>query len=316
MNVSQEAHQFRGSLAYLHEESLVTIATIAGIVGYIWLWGDIWPATGNAAPLSSWLGGSLLALSALASYYFRRTHLRLTSHFLIWCICGAIACGFMSVKSTTLSYLFILPVIFAGVLLNKRSIFALAVVSILLIALLNVGQGYSLFSSEVLFPSGIISLITIASWLSARNLHVTLAWFGDAYKRAHHNEQMAREREAELRRVLKTLDELTYRLERANYRLTIERNQADEARRLKQEFAQTISHELRTPLNLIVAFTELMAQSPEYYGEPLPPVYMRDLNIAYRNARHLQTLINDVLDLARLESAQMSVIPEETDPGE
>jgi signal transduction histidine kinase/CheY-like chemotaxis protein len=131
---------------------------------------------------------------------------------------------------------------------------------------------------------------------------------------ACYNEQMARERGAELRRALKALDEATHRLERANYMLTLARDQAEEARRLKQRFAQTISHELRTPLNLIVGFTELMAQSPEYYGGQLPPTYLRDLSIVHRNACHLQTLVNDVLDLARIESAQMGLLAEETDP--
>ncbi|MBC7239137.1 MAG: hypothetical protein H5T71_03435, partial [Chloroflexi bacterium] len=82
---------------------------------------------------------------------------------------------------------------------------------------------------------------------------------------------------------------------------------------MKQQFAQTISHELRTPLNLIISFTELMIQTPEYYEAPLPPKYARDLGIIYRNARHLQSLINDVLDLARIEAAQMALITEETD---
>src|SRR5579859_3149029 len=57
-----------------------------------------------------------------------------------------------------------------------------------------------------------------------------------------------------------------------------------------------------------------MAQSPDYYGVPLSPAYVRDLSIIHRNASHLQTLVNDVLDLARIEAAQMVVIPEETDP--
>jgi CheY-like chemotaxis protein/anti-sigma regulatory factor (Ser/Thr protein kinase) len=92
------------------------------------------------------------------------------------------------------------------------------------------------------------------------------------------------------------------------------RDQAEAARRLKQQFAQTISHELRTPLNLIVGFTELMTQSPEYYGEPLAPRYLRDVRIIHRNARHLQTLINDVLDLARIEAAQMTLVREEVEP--
>src|SRR5258708_12673164 len=99
-----------------------------------------------------------------------------------------------------------------------------------------------------------------------------------------------------------------------NYTYTVQRNQPEEARRLKQQFAQTISHELRTPLNIITAFTDLMAQSPDYYGSSLPPAYMRDLSIIHRNAKHLQTLVNDVLDLSRIEAAQMVMVPEETDP--
>jgi CheY-like chemotaxis protein/anti-sigma regulatory factor (Ser/Thr protein kinase) len=85
---------------------------------------------------------------------------------------------------------------------------------------------------------------------------------------------------------------------------------------LKQHFAQTISHELRTPLNLIVGFSETMIQSPEYYGSALPPLYMRDLTIVHRNACHLQALVNDVLDLARIESAHMGLQMAEVDLAE
>jgi CheY-like chemotaxis protein len=57
-----------------------------------------------------------------------------------------------------------------------------------------------------------------------------------------------------------------------------------------------------------------MAHAPEYYGGSLAPNYVRDLTIVHRNACHLQSLVDDVLDLARIETAQMSVLPEETDP--
>jgi CheY-like chemotaxis protein/two-component sensor histidine kinase len=62
-----------------------------------------------------------------------------------------------------------------------------------------------------------------------------------------------------------------------------------------------------------VGFTETMIKSPEYYGDSLSPVYMRDLSVVYRNACHLQSLVNDVLDLARLEAAYMSLELEEID---
>jgi signal transduction histidine kinase len=159
-----------------------------------------------------------------------------------------------------------------------------------------------------------MGLVALASYLSENNLYTALDWLWHAYGLAHKNEQEAFERRAELRRALKALDEATHRLERANYMLVLAHDEAETARRLKQEFPQTISHELRTPLNLIVGFTELMIESPEHYKEPLAPAYLRDLNIVHRNASHLQKLVNDVLDLARIEAAQVAMLPEETDP--
>jgi protein-histidine pros-kinase len=82
-----------------------------------------------------------------------------------------------------------------------------------------------------------------------------------------------------------------------------------EASRLKSEFLANMSHELRTPLNAIIGFAELMASGkippsdfPEYFDDIL------------NSARHLLRLINDVLDLAKIESGTVSFHPESLKP--
>jgi len=314
MSVAQETLDFRDNLAYLQIESLKVIAWCAALICYVWFAFLVWPVSGGAAPLSAWVGVGLLGLGAIISYALKERRLYVAAPALVWGILGAAACAFDAAPSPALVYLFILPIIFASVLLSQRAFLLVAATASLLVLAIGLAHTVTLsFAGDVAFPILIISLVTAASWLSVRNLHTALAWAWNGYARARDNEQMARERHAELRRVLKALDEATHRLERTNYMLTLARDQAEEARRLKQQFAQTISHELRTPLNLIVGFTELMTESPEYYGGSLSPAYLRDLNIVHRNACHLQTLVNDVLDLARIEAAQMSLLPEETD---
>jgi protein-histidine pros-kinase len=86
--------------------------------------------------------------------------------------------------------------------------------------------------------------------------------------------------------------------------------QMQEASRLKSEFLANMSHELRTPLNAIIGFTELM------YREKVGPVaaahkeYLGDI---LTSAKHLLQLINDVLDLAKVESGKMEIRPEPVD---
>ena len=96
--------------------------------------------------------------------------------------------------------------------------------------------------------------------------------------------------------------------------LVFARQQADEARRLKERFASNISHELRTPLNIILGFAEIMHLTPEVYGDvSLPPKLQRDIYQIHRSSRHLLEMIDDVLDLSHIELSQFSLSFERTD---
>jgi signal transduction histidine kinase len=81
---------------------------------------------------------------------------------------------------------------------------------------------------------------------------------------------------------------------------------AREASRVKSHFLSTMSHELRTPMNAIVGFTDLMLT--EKPG-PLTTMQRTFLERTSGNNRRLLTLINDVLDLSRIEAGRMEIVP-------
>jgi signal transduction histidine kinase/CheY-like chemotaxis protein len=298
-------------LSELQADSLHRLALLVAVVAYVPFL--CWPFIHQSVDSRLWVGVAILAVSATLVFALSRRHLALGALLLVAGTTGTVVCALFAARSYTALYLFAFPVIFASTLLSNRQR-ALVIVQAAIIGLtVALRPTVSPLTVEAAMPMVFVALVTVASWLSVRNLHTALAWVWHGYERARSNEQVARDRQAELARALKALDEATYRLERTNYALELARDQAEEARRLKQQFAQSVSHELRTPLNLIVGFTELMTESPDYYQSVLSASFQRDLNIVHRNARHLQSMVNDVLDLARIDSAQMSVLLEEVE---
>ncbi len=83
-----------------------------------------------------------------------------------------------------------------------------------------------------------------------------------------------------------------------------------EANRRKSEFLANMSHELRTPLNAIIGFAELMHKGKVGQVSADHQEYLGDILLS---ARHLLQLINDVLDLAKVESGKMEIRPEPVD---
>jgi signal transduction histidine kinase len=77
--------------------------------------------------------------------------------------------------------------------------------------------------------------------------------------------------------------------------------------RLKSGFLANMSHELRTPLNSILGFSDVML---EELDGPLTPNMNTDLRLIQKNGQHLLHLINDVLDMAKIEAGRMNLDPE------
>jgi signal transduction histidine kinase len=87
-------------------------------------------------------------------------------------------------------------------------------------------------------------------------------------------------------------------------KLEIEKVRAQSADNLKSAFLATMSHELRTPLNSIIGFTGILLQ--ERPG-PLNAEQKKQLGMVQNSARHLLTLINDVLDISKIEAGQLKI---------
>lgn len=96
-------------------------------------------------------------------------------------------------------------------------------------------------------------------------------------------------------------------IRRKNEELEVESQKAREASRLKSVFLANMSHELRTPLNAIIGFSEVL-HDKSFGG--LNPKQERYVNNIHKSGQHLLQLINDILDLSKIESGKMELHPE------
>ncbi len=106
-------------------------------------------------------------------------------------------------------------------------------------------------------------------------------------------------KEEELRRYKDHLEE---EVQQRTADLVLARNAAEAANKAKSVFLANMSHELRTPLNAILGFSNLMRKDPE-----LEMKQRQNLDIINRSGEHLLTLINDVLDMAKIESGRVQL---------
>jgi len=103
------------------------------------------------------------------------------------------------------------------------------------------------------------------------------------------------------------LQQTSEELHEQNLELDAQKNQVESANKLKSEFLSNMSHELRTPLNSIMALSRvLITQSKDKLSEEENGY----LEIVERNGKRLLSLINDILDLSKIEAGRMDVLPE------
>ncbi len=101
------------------------------------------------------------------------------------------------------------------------------------------------------------------------------------------------------------LQEQSNELQEQNIKLEIQRNKVEEANRLKSEFLSNMSHELRTPLNSINSLSQVLILQAK---EKLNNDENNYLEVIERNGKRLLSLINNILDLSKIEAGKMDVL--------
>lgn len=109
----------------------------------------------------------------------------------------------------------------------------------------------------------------------------------------------------EIENRLKAIQErYTSELAAKNQQLEARNRDVEKANRLKSEFLASMSHELRTPLHTIIGFSELLSEELE---GPLTPKQKRFVGHILQDSRHLLELINEILDLSKIESGRLEL---------
>jgi signal transduction histidine kinase len=192
-----------------------------------------------------------------------------------------------------ISYLFLPLFVWAGFRAGARAV-TLAATAIIIIAILSTVHGVGPFvanttNESILLLEGFIAVITFTGLIVVAVRAQQLA--AEAALAAHNRmlEQRVMERTAEIQDKSRQLAEASER---------------------KSQFLASMSHELRTPLNAIIGLTEMMVAHAARFGTEKALEPLRRVNAA---GTHLLGLINEVLDLSKIEAGKLELNPEPVD---
>jgi signal transduction histidine kinase len=256
----------------------------------------------------------LLAASIIVSYSYRRLN---KTDMAAWAyILGFTASILSSLVlqgvSPQVYMLLLLPVVLASLLLDYRAAINYAVWLIVgtfgITALLMQGivPAFNATALYIFLYGAIAAVGATHSQNMVERLRGTLDTQAKHTVRAEYFYSQSEE----LKEALLQVQHYSSRLEQLNVELAEAQAVAERASNAKSIFLSNMSHELRTPLNVIIGYSGSMLKMPHMFEDtPVAPVHRPYLQLIQENGQHLVELINDILDLSKIEAGKLDVYP-------
>jgi len=202
--------------------------------------------------------------------------------------------------------LLLLPCLAGAALLHPALALASAAIGIIALAVTS--------ASVPLVPMAALACGGAAIYATLDPLYSVLEWYFRRNVEASSLAEDLRDQRGKLKRTVKDLEASYYLLRETNRELAEARQEADALRQMRSRFATNLSHELRTPLNIILGFSRLIYLNPSLYGYRKWTEALRaDLSQVQRNAAYLSELVDDIVDLARVDALAMPIRREMSD---
>jgi signal transduction histidine kinase len=198
-----------------------------------------------------------------------------------------------AVMSVVWLYYLVIGILLAGLWLSSRAALILLVLDVVGVGILLIVQP-KLAPAQVIYPLGFIGITS--------GIYLFYMTYRDAVER---------DRQAQISAALAQTKEANDALEQANKDLVRANAIAKESARLKSEFMSTMSHELRTPLNAMIGFCGILLEG---MGGEIDEDARHMIERVNSNSNRLLNLINEILDLAKIEAGRMELVSKPLSP--
>ncbi len=209
---------------------------------------------------------------------------------------------------------FPLIIVIVGFLLPVRATFQVLILSVAIAIIApSIGRTFTVDRMQIFS----VILMVIAAGMAAQMsgaLYGIAEWALASYRKERETKEQLFDSQQEVQRSYLRQKALAEQLQETNAELEAAREAAIEAKNFRGQFLANMSHELRTPLNAIIGFSETMLSFPMMYENvPLPSAYKADLSQIYTSGKHLLQLINDILDLSKVDAGKLDLEIEEVE---
>lgn len=176
------------------------------------------------------------------------------------------------------------------------------IVIIAMLAIIGTIQGMGIFASKGQYSLVLLQLFIMVIVITTLSLIAIIAEKQQAIANLQQSQIRLVNKSRQLEDSKSSLHETALVLEKQNIALIEAKKFAEDANRTKTEFLSNMSHELRTPLNAILGLTQLLQESNNIDNQD-----KSDIQTIYQSGKYLLNLIDDILDISKIESGRMDL---------